>query len=605
MSVYTRHEDRRLWVRPAHGPFPYTDGEDVESRLYEAVRKADDCGTFSNDLRNAIQDWPSEYHFSRERHCLLRPFEILPSHTILELGCGCGALTRYLGELGARVDAVEGSALRASIAAERCADLPNVSVYVDDLTQFEQDKHYDWVLLIGVLEYAPVFTQAPDPTAHYLQRAKRFLADRGSLILAIENKLGLKYFNGCSEDHMGRRYFGLQGLYGDRQPRTFGKQELHDILAAAGLPHLRFFYPFPDYKLPRVIFSDEAFSYAPFQAHDMLLQMTSRDYTHPDCNAFYEGLVWAELERNELLPALSNSFLVRASAHPQTAEPAFLAANYSVNRVPDLVTQTLFIKTDQDLTVDKQPIASEATSTRLSSDRLSVLHQTGRTPYCPGNHILADLLRAYARDPRPESAIATLGPWFDYVWSRAIIPPSLQDAATIPLHEITIGGEYLDCTPFNLLREDEQLSFIDREWVIEHPIPFGWVLSRSLLYSFTSIPDLGPGAAALTVLPALRLLLKSYRPNIVFKDEEMHDWKEWEDEFIGLTVGTPLKYSGGAPQPLYENELVRWRLAAETYRRSLEDVHMSLSWRVTSPVRSILGWLRHIKARKGTDAATS
>jgi 16S rRNA A1518/A1519 N6-dimethyltransferase RsmA/KsgA/DIM1 with predicted DNA glycosylase/AP lyase activity len=59
-------------------------------------------------LRKKITDWPTEYHFSRQRHCLLRPLNIQAGEDVLELGCGCGAMTRYLGEIGAIVDSIEG-----------------------------------------------------------------------------------------------------------------------------------------------------------------------------------------------------------------------------------------------------------------------------------------------------------------------------------------------------------------------------------------------------------------------------------------------------------------------------------------------------------------
>ena len=85
--------------------FPYSDGAEVESRLFNIVRSAGDRSTFSRELASAITDWPSEYHLSSGRHCLLRPLGIGPQDRVLELGCGCGAITRFLGESGAQSQA--------------------------------------------------------------------------------------------------------------------------------------------------------------------------------------------------------------------------------------------------------------------------------------------------------------------------------------------------------------------------------------------------------------------------------------------------------------------------------------------------------------------
>jgi 16S rRNA A1518/A1519 N6-dimethyltransferase RsmA/KsgA/DIM1 with predicted DNA glycosylase/AP lyase activity len=83
-------------------------------------------------------------------------------------------MTRYLGETGATVIAVEGSLRRAEIAAERCRDLRNVSVYCDNLIQFEAEGHFDIVTLIGVLEYAPCFISSEDPVGACLAAARCF-----------------------------------------------------------------------------------------------------------------------------------------------------------------------------------------------------------------------------------------------------------------------------------------------------------------------------------------------------------------------------------------------------------------------------------------------
>jgi hypothetical protein len=72
-------------------------------------------------------------------------------------------------------------------------------------------------------------------------------------VIAIENKLGLKYFAGCAEDHIGIPFHGVQGLYETRAPRTFGRGELAEHVRDAGLPHAAFLYPLPDYKLPRIV----------------------------------------------------------------------------------------------------------------------------------------------------------------------------------------------------------------------------------------------------------------------------------------------------------------------------------------------------------------
>ncbi len=222
---YSFDPGSRIWATPCHNDITYSDGDVVEQGLLKALRQCVDVGCTSDEIRAHIVDWPSEYHLSQVRHNLLRPFAFKPADRILELGCGCGAITRYLGECGATVVAVEGSHRRATIAAERCRDLPNVSVYCDNIIDFQSHEPFDYVMMIGVLEYSPLFGGTDDPVKHCLQRARSFLKEGGTLFVAIENKLGLKYFSGCHEDHVGTPYFGINDLS--------ARQSLPIILVAA------------------------------------------------------------------------------------------------------------------------------------------------------------------------------------------------------------------------------------------------------------------------------------------------------------------------------------------------------------------------------------
>src|ERR1039457_7395583 len=130
---YFWDEQSHLFRHSSGQDFAYSDCKEVEDPLLNLVSNAADRITFSTELLEAITDWPSEYHLSRGRHCLVRPLGIRPGDRVLELGCGCGAITRYLGEMGANVVAVEGSLSRARVAADRCRDLANVSVFVDEI----------------------------------------------------------------------------------------------------------------------------------------------------------------------------------------------------------------------------------------------------------------------------------------------------------------------------------------------------------------------------------------------------------------------------------------------------------------------------------------
>lgn len=309
LRTYALDAELKIWRTPAHDTIAYSDGAGVENHLLQVLRQCRDLSSNSGEIRQHIVDWPSEYHLSPLRHVLLRPFPIGPSDRILELGCGCGAITRYLGETGATVVAVEGSAKRAQIAAERCRDLPNVSVYCDNLVHFASMQHFSLVTLIGVLEYAPAFVNHPDPAAVYLSRAASHLSADGRILIAIENQLGLKYFAGCAEDHTGEPFLGIEGRYADSRTRTFGRHDLADRLRTAGLKELDWLFPFPDYKLPQIIVSGAGMADPDFDLATVLARSCSRDYGGKALRSFDEVLARRVAWQNGCLGELANQGL--------------------------------------------------------------------------------------------------------------------------------------------------------------------------------------------------------------------------------------------------------------------------------------------------------
>ena len=99
---YQKDADYNLYFRPGAEAFGYSEGAEAEQRLLDIVEGLDDRSTFAPGYLENIVDWSTRYHFSRARHCLVRPLDIGPQDRVLELGCGTGAITRYLGETGAQ-----------------------------------------------------------------------------------------------------------------------------------------------------------------------------------------------------------------------------------------------------------------------------------------------------------------------------------------------------------------------------------------------------------------------------------------------------------------------------------------------------------------------
>jgi len=455
--------------------FAYSDGADKENYILATLLAARDCSIFSQELRRGIRDWASEYHFSQERHNLLRHITLRPDMHVLELGCGCGAITRQLGESGARVTAVEGSLQRARAAAARCRDLDNVSVYCSNFQDIEFPQKYDVITLIGVLEYSPQYFNSKHPVRECLAIAMDALRPHGVLIVAIENQLGLKYLCGLHEDHADIRYFGIEDRYGLGTAITFGRRELQDALHEAGLPHVVFQYPFPDYKIPKAVLTEMAFEDGTFQPQEILRQIPSRDYSGALKPAFDERLAIPVLCRNGLMRDLSHSFLVLASPDPGGIaglfDPGLLAAVYTTDRADAYNIRTSFIAAGEAIVVKKQRLAPGAPPLAAKD---VLLHHPGDETYIAGKILESEYKKSVAlRDFDALDRLFSMQ--VDFLLKEAVIAANADNPAAAE-----IKPEYFDCVPSNMIIHGDRIEYVDREWTLNRPMKLGSLLLRTV-----------------------------------------------------------------------------------------------------------------------------
>jgi SAM-dependent methyltransferase len=470
--------------------FSYSDGAEIELRLLEIVRGADDRSVLSEQLRNAISDWPSRYHLSARRANLLRPLEhLFRGQKVLEVGAGCGAISRFLGECGASVVAVEGSTARAAVAAARCRDLDSVCVVVDTFDRLQVEPTFDVVCLIGVLEYARLYFPAHEGDAvdAMLAHAVRYLRPGGRLVLAIENQLGLKYFAGYREDHVAQPMFGIEDLYAANGVVTFGKAELAARLHHAGLADLEWLYPFPDYKLPVSILTERALSaHADIDLSPLLSASVVADPQVPDSFGFSLEQAWRPVFRNRLAGELSNSFLVVASAGGKAAVPAnALAYHYASERRRVFAKSTSVVLEDGLARVSASPLAP---MTPPPDGPVTMQFET--STFMDGRHWQ---MAFYECLNRRGWGVGELAAWAE-VWLAALLARGGQLASGRD-KDLMLSGKLIDAVPRNLIVKGSEARFFDLEWAVKHDLPLGYLLFRGVVLSLLGIGSVAtPGA---------------------------------------------------------------------------------------------------------------
>ncbi|MCU1295304.1 MAG: hypothetical protein JWP08_4154 [Bryobacterales bacterium] len=566
-SAYTLDSDRSIWV-PSGGTaaFNYSDGLSVEDYLHRVVLEAKDIRTGSDELRASIRDWPSLCHLSPSRANLLRPLAHLLTGDVLEMGCGCGALTRYLGEVGTNIIAVEGSPKRAAITAARCRDLENVTVVCDHFNSLRLNQRFDCVLLVGVLEYCQMFESGHQPALELLSRCKRFLKPGGRVIIAIENRYGLKYFSGAPEDHLGLPYVGIESRYEQYSPITWSRMELLEMMQGAGFSEVMEFYPFPDYKLPRVVFSKGALEYG----RDIKDLLSSYGPTQHSAVAytpnFSEASTWPGLLEAKLVPELSNSFLfVGSDSLQQKVEGAFY---YSTERRRAFQHQIIFRFDGTKLRAERARLFDEPTfSDEVCWKLTSAEFEPGIVYATHGERILN----------RRDWTIDELASWAG-AFHRFLVLRSQPGLAGARL----LDGADIDCIPINMIvREDGSIHCFDREFSCMGPLPLNYVLFRGIMVALGRIGSVAPThhVEDLKVLSITRSVLGKL--GILLSDQDVSEFLEREAEFHFAVLGVRPRHESFALQqvkprsfPAEDNQ--RKDLARQLYRASTENTKLSL-----------------------------
>lgn len=327
----------------------YCDGE-VEDELLQIVR---DYSTI--EYQKIIEDrakWPILYHLSALRANIVDWVPIPEGARVLEVGSGCGAITGKLAEKSGSVTCIDLSKKRSTINAYRNQEHKNIIIHVGNFTDIEKDlpTDYDFIFLIGVFEYGQSYTGTKQPYHDLLKLMLAHMKPEGRLVIAIENKLGLKYFAGCKEDHLGTWFSGIENYAGGGGVRTFSRNGLEQIVKECGCEEYSFYYPYPDYKFMTTLYSDERL---PRQGE---LYDNLRNFDRDRMLLFDEKQAFDGLIRDGLFPQFSNSFLLVIGKEFQKKY-----VKYSNDRAPEYGIRTeIWQDEEKKKVVKKHPLSIEA-----------------------------------------------------------------------------------------------------------------------------------------------------------------------------------------------------------------------------------------------------
>lgn len=313
------------------------------------------------------KSWPIFYHLSPFRTNIIDWIPFKKTDRVLEIGAGCGAITGALAKKAGSVTCIDLSKKRSMVNAYRNRDCDNITIMVGNFKDIEPHlgDDYDYVLLIGVFEYGQAYIGGATPYEDFMRICNRHRKLDGRMIIAIENKFGLKYWAGCREDHLGTYFSGLEGYHEGGSARTFTRHGLEKILEKVGIYEYSFYYPYPDYKFMTTIYSDR---YLPQKGE---LTNNLRNFDRERVLLFDEKQVFDQIIDEKEFPLFSNSYLLVVGGAPNV-----IYAKFSNDRAAKWAIRTSIVRdTPGQVHVEKKPDTNAAwehiSDTKHAYERLS------------------------------------------------------------------------------------------------------------------------------------------------------------------------------------------------------------------------------------------
>lgn len=420
--------------------------------------------------------WPILYHLSTQRQNIVEWIPMEPGAKVLEVGSGCGAITGMLSQKSGVLDCVDLSMKRSKINAYRNQDCDNVTIHVGNFKDIEPhlDTDYDYIFLIGVFEYGQSYMGSDAPYDDFLNMIQKHIHSHGRIIMAIENKFGLKYFAGCQEDHLGTYFSGIENYADGGGVRTFTRNGLEAIFKRNQISEWHFYYPYPDYKFMTAIFSDERLPQKGELMNNLRNFDRDRMLLFDEKNAF-DGIIEDgefSLFSNSYLVVLGQDFPVKY-------------ARYSNDRAKEFQIKTqMNVNEEGDFEVWKYPLTKEAEA-HISD--LGVAYDKLVEKYNGGNLAINKCEIVEQSN--------TLAAKFEFIRGK-----TLEEELDLCLEKDDIEGfhalfrKYLDILSYNqsnptcnydfvfsnIIIDENSWNLIDYEWTFEKEVPVKELAFRAI-----------------------------------------------------------------------------------------------------------------------------
>lgn len=571
--------------------------ESLEKKIYDTVCEG-------QDYIEAIREnnyYPYHYFLSPIRHNLFQWYPFKKEGSLLEIGAGYGQLSSLFTKKLDHVVAVEDTQSKCNLISKRAED---ATVLLSDFGDIQLDEKFDYIVLCNIFEYAKSFVESENPYVDYLNYLKGFLKEDGTILLAISNRLGLKYFAGYEEEHTNRLFNGINEYENEDYIRTFAKNELESIMLNAGFSNYKFFYPYPDHEFPELVNTDKLINEIPFTG--------ACEFSRERYLFFDENKMNMTLSKENLSQYFANSFLVEI----RNSDMDYPTDNIDFIKIGAQRKDEFNIYTIiwSDGKVSKTPISEKSTD-HIKRMVEGSKHDIGKIRCLDAKlkdgslyydfinlksceYMILDFI---AKNDK-EKFFELIEDIYDALFYNSFESDEyateeflkiFKEKSEIKFH--CHEKSYLDIILGNMFIIDGKFTLIDYEWIYDFQIPLEYIFYRAFNYHFYSNKMFREFTSFEEIFEHFNL-----------DTENLKLFKRWEHNFLEHILNRPpLTTSEKIPLEnmekcdklqkeieLKNKEIIKKNKLINKKDKELKSLLNSNSWKITKPLRKFKSFLK-------------
>lgn len=488
----------------------------------------------------------------------------------------------------------------------------NISKYIKNQNidiEPKASQKYDYVILVGVLEKAN--------KEENLRKAVSYLKEDGKLLIAENNKFGIKNWNGKRDLTGSLDYREITRTYNSNEAGLLSKNEIKQLLLKENIKNYKFYYLFPDYNLPNLIVTDE------YRLTEEDISRNFESYEEGELVNFNENLALTEIvkEDPEQVKFFVNSFLIEASKKEIENNIKYISfTNYRKKeyRISTILTDDYAIKKSASIDADKhiQNISENLKFFPKEQAKVIEVFEDGNLK----SKFIKENLRLdleFQKISNYDEFLLEFNKYKNVVYQNVLEYNEIKDKLPEELKTYNLLSKmkfqehsFIDMLPKNCFKVNDEYLFFDQEWC-ENYYPVEYIIYRAIKNTAGISERFGEDRIFKDLeideyIDLFEKLEENFRKKVI-DDKMLYDVfnkktitreamiADFTRKIIDRDVEIEKLKTDIEGRKAHVNELLN---VISEKENQIVSISNSLSWRITKPLRDVSGKLHEFKNKK-------